>query len=385
MAIGEPTQEPDDRVSALEAQVEALNGELETLREQVRDLGAELASRRPALATYRLPETITFADHEVQLSLPDVVERLEREFYVALGNPAQVILWLKRSARFFPYIERELREAGLPDDLKYVAVIESDLRPRAYSSARASGIWQFIASTARLYGLRVTSSWDERRDPVRSTAAAIAYLRDLYARFRDWPLTLAGYNSGEDRVSQAIKYQGVADYYSLALPTETERYFFRALAAKLILEDPARYGFQVPLEERYSPPSTDQVTIRTSWRLRVRDLAGAAGSFYREFRALNPAILSESLPAGRYEVRIPRGHRDRFLASLTRLEKRAERAAVKRVHYRIKRGDTLSDIAQRFGVSISAIRKRNPNARKRLIHPGDVLVIEPARRAGSGS
>jgi hypothetical protein len=180
-------ESPADR-DDLRAQVEALTAELEALREQVAGLAAQLASTRPALHTYRLPDAITFAGERVPLDRWDVIERLEREFYLVLGDPDQAILWLKRSARYFPYIEGELRAADLPDDLKYVAVGESALRPRAYSCAHASGIWQFVSDTARRYGLRVTRAWDERRDPVRSTAAALAYLKDLYRQFGDWPL-----------------------------------------------------------------------------------------------------------------------------------------------------------------------------------------------------
>jgi len=224
---------------------------------------------------HRLPDTIVFAGEPVPLDRWDVAERLEREFYTALGNPAQVILWLKRSARYFPYIETELRRAGLPDDLKYVAVVESALLPRAYSWAHASGIWQFIAGTARSYGLRVTASWDERREPARSTAAALAYLSDLHASFGDWPLALAAYNAGESRVRGAMTRQGVSTYHQLSLPLETERYFFHILAAKLILADPAQYGFEVPPEERLRcftlrrpvPGALGQSELLTTWTI----------------------------------------------------------------------------------------------------------------------
>ena len=207
----------------------------------------------------------------------DVGERLEREFLLSLGNPAQVVLWLKRSARYFPYIERELTRAGLPEDLKYVAVIESALLPGAYSHASALGIWQFIASTAKRYGLAVTTGWDERRNPERSTAAALAYLRELRQRFPDWPLALAAYNAGEGRVEQALRHQGVASYYQVALADETERYVFRALAAKLILSEPERYGFEVPHEQRYRAYDADVVAIELRDRMAVAELARQAG------------------------------------------------------------------------------------------------------------
>jgi soluble lytic murein transglycosylase-like protein len=355
---------------------DALREELETLRGIVADLESQLARMRPALHSFELPEAITFAGEPVPLERWDVGERLEREFYLALAAPAQVVLWLKRSGRYFPYIEARLRAAGLPDDLKYVAVVESALQPGAVSWARATGIWQFIDDTARRYGLRVGPAWDERRDPERSTAAALGYLRDLHARFGDWPLALAGYNAGEQRVTTALRAQGVTDYYRLALPAETERYVFRILAAKLILESPDRYGFTVTPPARYAPHATVTVGVKVAGHLLVSELAAAAGSFYRELRTLNPAITSDRLPPGRYEVRIPEDNRERFQAALPELERVMAARAVRRVTYRVRRGDTLGGIARRFNVPIEALRRRNAAARRAHLRPGDVLVIE---------
>jgi soluble lytic murein transglycosylase-like protein len=362
-----------------QAEIEELRQEVEALRELVGELAGQVSRTRPALSSFRLPQQLTLAGDAVPLERWDVAERLEREFYLALAAPAQVVLWLKRSARYFPYIEERLRAAGLPDDLKYVAVAESDLRPRAYSWAHASGIWQFIPDTGRRYGLRVTRAWDERRDPERSTAAATRYLRDLYAQFRDWALALAAYNAGERRVASALKTQGVSEYYQLVLPIETERYVFRILAAKLILEAPDHYGFSVAPEERYAPHSTDVITVPVTGSLGVRDLAAAAGSFYREMRALNPAIMSDHLPAGRYAVRIPRGA-DKNVAARLPMLRRAPVVEVRRVKYRIKRGDTLQRIAERFDVSVEALQRWNRSARSGRINAGDVLIIERPRR-----
>lgn len=371
----------DDDVVVLRDRVESLSTELEALREQVEALASGLARTRAAMHSHRLPDAIVYAGHAVPLDRWDVAERLEREFYLSLGSPAQVILWLKRSARYFPYIEAELKRAGLPDDLKYVAVVESALLPRALSWARASGIWQFMAETARGYGLRVTPAWDERRDPARSTAAALAYLRDLRASFKDWPLALAAYNAGEGRVRGAMSRQGVSTYYQLSLPLETERYFFRILAAKLILEDPGRYGFEVPPEERYSPHATEVVTLRVVGHVAVGEIAAAAGSFYRQMKALNPAMMADSLPEGRYEVRVPEGQRATFEAALPALDRQMAARAVQRVHYRVRAGDSLASIARRHGVSVGDLRRWNPAARRGFIHPGQVIAIERRGRA----
>jgi membrane-bound lytic murein transglycosylase D len=374
-----PGDDIDDTDASLRAQVETLIAEVEALRGLVTDLSAQVSRTRPALHSYRLPDSLAFAGTTVPLAQWDVAERLEREFYLALSQPASVIFWLKRSARYFPYIEEQLQAAGLPEDLKYVAVVESALRPRAYSWAHASGIWQFIADTGRRYRLRVTTAWDERRDLERSTAAAIAYLKDLHRRFNDWPLALAAYNAGEGRVETALKRQGVADYYRLALPAETERYLFRILAAKLILEDPGHHGFQVPLEERYAPHPTDTVSVRIVGHLQVQELAAASGSFYREIKALNPAIMGDILPEGLYDVRIPRGLGVRLTANMPDLDRAMAARRVRRVEYRVKQGDTLGAIARRFGVSVDRLSRSNPAVRKRQLRPGDRLIIDRAR------
>jgi hypothetical protein len=310
----EPAPEP--AVEPAVSEVVELRAELDRLRARLARLESGQAASPRALHNFELPTRMEFAGEPVPLTRWDVAERLEREFLLSLGNPAQVVLWLKRSARYFPYIERELSRAGLPEDLKYVAVIESALLPGAYSHASALGIWQFIASTAKRYGLAVTSGWDERRNPERSTAAALAFLRELRRRFPDWPLALAAYNTGETRLDQALRHQGVTSYYQVALSEETERYVFRALAAKLILSHPERYGFEVPHEQRYRAYDADVVGIELRDRVAVTELARQAGSFYRELKALNPEIVEDWLGKGRYEIRVPKGRGPALRAAL---------------------------------------------------------------------
>jgi hypothetical protein len=156
--------------------------------------------------------------------------------------------------------------------------------------------------------LSVTSGWDERRNPERSTAAALALLRELRQRFGSWPLALAAYNTGDARIDQAMRHQGVSSYYQLALSEETERYVFRALGAKLILSEPERYGFEVPHEQRYRPVDADVVDVELRDRVAVTELARQAGSFYRELKALNPEIIEDWLGKGRYSIRVPKGN-----------------------------------------------------------------------------
>jgi soluble lytic murein transglycosylase-like protein len=235
---GEPTAGP------LPQETADLRHDVEYLRTRLERLEAAQAASPRSLHAFELPARLEFAGEIVPLAQWDVAERLEREFLLSLGNPAQVVLWLKRSARYFPYIERQLSRAGLPDDLKYVAVIESALLPSAYSHASALGIWQFIASTAKRYGLAVTSGWDERRNPERSTAAALALLRELRQRFNDWPLALAAYNAGEARIEQAMRHQGVSSYYQLAL--SDERSLCRNAGTRRLDRQPPRAAPKTP-------------------------------------------------------------------------------------------------------------------------------------------
>ena len=347
----------------------------------------------PPVAKVALPDPFEDPD-DVPMPDPDLWHRIrvgflldpldsplvtEHEAWYA-SRPEYIKRFVDRGSRYLHYIVEQVEKRNMPMEVALLPVIESAFTPRAMSRAKASGIWQFIAGTARSYGLRVTASWDERRDPARSTAAALAYLRDLHTSFADWPLALAAYNAGEGRVRGAMRRQGVSTYHQLSLPLETERYFFSILAAKLILEDPAQYGFEVPPEERYLPHATAVVTLRVVGRVTVAEIAAAAGSFYRETKALNPAIMGDALPEGRYDVRIPEGRRARFEAALPGLERAMAARAVQRVQYRVKTGDTLGGIARHYGVAVSDIRQWNPATRRSHIHPGQVLSIERGGR-----
>ena len=180
---------------------------------------------------------------KVPLDRSEVTERFEKEMLLALGDRPQVFLWLKRTSRYFPTIERELAEKGLPDDLKYLAIAESALRVHSGSPKGALGVWQLIPQTARNYGLSVNDQIDERRNFHLSTPAALAYLKDLYNQFGSWSLSLAAYNMGEEGLKAELLEQGIVDYYRLYLPLETQRFLFRILVIKLIvgqLRDPFR-------------------------------------------------------------------------------------------------------------------------------------------------
>jgi len=256
----------------------------------------------------------------VPLEEPEVREALDREFTIEAWARAQTTMWLKRAHRYFPEIERKLRGRRLPLDLKYVALVESDLRDRAKSPAGAQGPWQFMGPTAQRFQLRCDKAVDERLDFGAATDAALAYLERLHQMFPSWPLALAAYNAGEGRVQKAINEQGVNNYYHLSLPEETERYVFRILAAKIILEDPARYGFEIPANQLYPPLDYDVVQINLAREVPVRSLAEASGTYYKAIKTLNPWIKGDALCPGTFRLKIPKGAAPRFRAAMRQME-----------------------------------------------------------------
>jgi hypothetical protein len=253
------------------------------------------------------PREMTLCGEPMPLGDRDVAEMLDREFNLMVHDQAQIVMWLKRAARYFPYIERRLKAEGLPDDLKYLAVIESSLLTRVNSPAGASGPWQFIEPTGRRYGLRKDNFFDDRRNPERATTAAVAYLRDLYKMFGNWALAMAAYNCGERRVQQELADQGVSSYYDLFLPQETMRYVFRVAAAKAVLQNPEAYGYQLPPEQLYQPLPADLVTLNLAQGVHLRTLAQVCNTTPKRLRELNPELANHALPKGEVLLRVPQG------------------------------------------------------------------------------
>ena len=325
---------------------------------------------RPPVSSFRIPEKITFCGEDVPLDRLDVRERLEREFYFLLDREGQLLLYIKRAARYYPVVEQILEAHGLPDDLKYVPVAESGLLFRAQSPARAVGYWQFLRGTGNQYGLRVDRYVDDRRCMARSTQAAVAYLRKLYDQFGSWPTALAGYNWGERNVENTIEMQGTRDYYDLYLPEETERYVFRIITLKLILEDPAAYAIQVPENSTYRLPATATVSLYTHHHTPIRVLSTCADTPPRELRQLNPWMLRSELPAGTYIFTLPEGKEADFVPCVTR-----KQAGTREQVHVVQQGDSLGRIAQRYGVSIGELERWNDISRHNPIHPGQRLLI----------
>jgi len=325
---------------------------------------------RPPVSSFRIPDKITFCGEPVPLDRTDVRERLEREFYFLLDREGQLLLYIKRAARTHPVVEPILQTHGLPDDLKFVPVAESGLLFRAQSPARAVGYWQFLRATGNQYGLRVDRYVDDRRCLPRSTQAAAAYLRKLHDQFGSWPTALAGYNWGERNVENAVEMQGTRDYYDLYLPDETERYVFRILTLKLILEDPAAYAIHVPEESTYRLSPTATVSLYTHHHTPIRVLSACAGTPPRTLRHLNPWMLRSELPAGTYTFTLPEGKEAGFEECVTQRQ-----AAIKeRVHV-VKQGDSLGRIAERHGVSVRDLERWNNISRDKPIQPGQRLII----------
>lgn len=277
-----------------------------------------------AFASYLLTNTrihapLDFCGEKVPLEEPEIRENLEKEMLLFLGDPAQVILWVKRASRYMPYVEKMLKQNNMPDDLKYVAVIESSLLPHAGSVKHAIGFWQFIQETGKRYGMNISSEIDERRSIFTSTVAATKYFKKLYNDFGSWTLAAAGYNMGEAGLKSNIDFQESNDYYHLYLPLETQRYIYRILAAKLILSDPRKYGFSLEKEDLYTPLDFDRVQIECPDDMPVMVIAKAANTHFKTVKDLNPEIRGKAMPGGSYSILLPKGASEGFASRYSTL------------------------------------------------------------------
>ncbi|OGP69476.1 MAG: hypothetical protein A2Y80_06390 [Deltaproteobacteria bacterium RBG_13_58_19] len=275
-------------------------------------VGAGTSPPELRLPYYRLPAKLTLCGQPVPLQEPQIREAMDREFIIVVWSRAQTIMWLKRAHRYFPEVVQKLQAQRLPEDLKYVVLVESDLRFRAKSPAGAQGPWQFMLPTAQRFQLKTNETVDERLHFTAATDAALRYLKSLHDLFGNWPLAIAAYNCGEGRVQKALAAQGVNNFYHLSLPEETERYIYRILAAKIVLEAPAQYGYEIPPDELYPPSDYDEVEFVISKDVPLRRLADACGSYFKAVRDLNPWIKTDSLPPGAYRLKIPKGSAPRF-------------------------------------------------------------------------
>ena len=254
-----------------------------------------------------IPESVFLAGEQVPIESFSVREKLDKELIINTYRHSSSILYLKRASRWFPLIEPILEEHGIPNDFKYLAVIESGLT-QAVSPAGARGFWQFMKKTAPEYELEVTSTVDERYHVEKSTHAACQYLLESYEKFGNWGLAAASYNMGMTGVEHRLEAQGVDSYWELHLNSETGRYVYRILAVKEVLSHPETYGFQLTENDLYLPHEVRKVAVTASIE-NLSEFALKNGSNYRELKELNPWLIKDSFvasPGKTYTVYFPK-------------------------------------------------------------------------------
>lgn len=312
------------------------------------------------------PEPPQVVDQELEVIPVEVNERVEQwlSYFQGKGRP-HMERYLARSTRYMTLMKRILRQNGLPEDLIYIALIESGFSSKATSRAAAVGYWQFIKGTGKRYGLEINALVDERRDPVLSTQAAAEYFKGLYSMFGSWYLAMASYNVGENRVKREVMNHYTRDFWELArkkrLPKETINYVPKFIAAKMIGKNPAKYGFT---DIEYEKPIEFEL-VRADKPLNMRTMATKMGIEYEEFKLLNPKFRGEIAPlktAGALELRVPVGQTQLAMSA-------ARESAVEKVEmiadngetetYKIKTGDSLYTIARKFRTSVAWLRDVN--------------------------
>ncbi len=308
--------------------------------------------------------------------------RVQKELRWFAQHPEYLDRCAKRASLYLHHVVEEIEKRNMPLEVALLPVVESAFNPYAFSRSSAAGMWQFIGSTGRVYGLRQDWWYDGRRDVLESTRAALDYLEKLHKQFNDWPHALAAYNSGENRVARAIARNEAlgkpTDFFSLKLPKETRAYVPKLLALSQLVAQPAAHGIQwLPIADR---PYFD--VIETGRPVALADIARLAGASEEEIYQLNPGFARWATPPeGPHRVLVPHASAAQVRASLDQLP---EVQAVAWQQYKVQRGDTLSEIASRFSVSMTALHANN-QLRGNLIKPGQTLSIPaPGMRSASG-
>ncbi|MGZ8393158.1 MAG: transglycosylase SLT domain-containing protein [Nitrospira sp.] len=324
--------------------------------------------------------------YNVPIVLDPSVQGHIRFFNVSIRNRFEQ--WLIRLSHYRPLVDSIFSEFQLPSDLIYLSLVESGFNPHAYSRARAAGPWQFMKGTAKVYGLRVDSYVDERRDPVKSTVAAARYLRDLYDLFGTWPLAMAAYNAGEGKVMRALHTAQAESFSDIAktrlIRRETKEYVPRFMAATIIAKNPDRYGFP---QNEIRPHEFEEVVVRRP--IHFKAIANLTGISYQELKVLNPELRRDATPPddAEYHLKVPVGTREKVEHLLDRapthkfaplpvpVKVRQIRNEPDSGHwYRVRVGDSLEKIAKRFKISVKAL-KTNNNLTGPTIKAGSRLVI----------
>ena len=319
--------------------------------------------------------------YNVPIVMDSSVQGHIRYFNTSIHNRFEQ--WLLRLSRYRPLVENIFAEFDLPSDLVYLSLVESGFNPYAYSRAKATGPWQFMKGTAKLYGLRVDAYVDERRDPIKSTVAAARYLRDLYDLFGAWPLAMAAYNAGEGKVMRALQKAQAESFTDISktrlIRRETKEYVPRFMAATIIAKNPDRYGF--PLEPS-APHEFEEVVVTRP--LHFHAIANATGVPYAELRLLNPELRRDATPPGdaAYLLKVPVGTKAKVEQLLDRVPTHKFPPQAKPQFassgssrwYKVRVGDTLEKVARRFRIPLKTLKTRN-NLTGPTIRAGDFLVI----------
>ena len=289
--------------------------------------------------------------------------------YVTRSTKGRFQEYLHRSGKYIDFMREIIRKNGLPEDLVYLPLIESGFNPKAYSWAHASGPWQFISSTGKNYGLTRNWWYDERRDFVKSTQAACDYLKFLYQMFGDWKLALAAYNGGEGRVSRTIKRQRTKDFWKMDLRKQTEDYVPRYMAAVMVAKEPEKFGFLPPAYQ-----SLQWDVVETKHCLDLKEIAKKLEVDVSDLRELNPELLRDVTPPGMhsYELRIPTGKKETFW---THYQDLSSKGATIFAQHKVRRGETLGKIAQKYRTTISALAELNNMSTRKPIRAGQHLTV----------
>lgn len=326
----------------------------------------------------RIDFPLYFCDEPVPLEKQEVRERLEKELLLMLWNRPQVILWMKRSSRYLPHIENILQQRQMPADLKFIAIIESDLRPHVGSPKGALGFWQFMKSTGKKYGLKINADLDQRRNVFASTRAAADYFKDLYAMLGSWTLSAAAFNMGEEGLQAEVMAQKIDNFYDLYLPLETQRYVLRAVAAKLILSSPEKYGFRLQKEDLYPLLEFDRIKLEVTFRTPIHIIAQAAKTSFKTIKDLNPEIRGHHVAPGNHSILISKDRAEGFHVCYQELADQWQAKNAQHI-YVVKKGDNLSVIADRFAVPLPALAIWNQLNLNKPIYPGQRLTIYPGK------
>lgn len=258
-------------------------------------------------STHDVPSSVTFCGKNIDLTRYDRYERMDRELLAFTYMHSTSIQMIKKANRYFPIVEPILKANGIPEDFKYLMVIESNLNPNARSSAGAAGLWQFMQTTGREYGLEVNKNIDERYHVEKSTEAACKYLKDAYAKYQDWIAVAASYNAGQARISTQFEKQQVDDMLDLYLVEETARYVYRIIAAKIMFSNPSAFGFRLRTKDLYMPIPYKEVSVNTGI-LNLAEWAKKQGITYALLKNMNPWLRDnflQNVSKRTYTLKIP--------------------------------------------------------------------------------